>query len=251
VPADSICLPLSDPGIATGAMITDICRTYKKKLFRHADHVARFLRDCNTCFIPISINENTLLELGQEAVRRHPGPGELLLNMLATPQTLVVRTFPLEEDRYRSLRDNGACLWPTAAHPGSAILPAAVKHRNRLHWHIAQHQAPPGSLPLTTDAASYLLETAIGNLLLVRGGAVWAARPGTVLDSISQHVVRELCDAAGIPWHEGDLTPEADEAMLCGTGFGLVGISSIGPRCYPCPGPMTQRLQHAWATLTG
>jgi branched-chain amino acid aminotransferase len=232
-------------------MITDICRTYKKILFRHGDHVARFMRDCARCFIPLPLGQSALIHLGQEAVQRHLGPGEVLLNMLATPQTLIVRTLPLDEARYRSLRDNGAQLWPTPPHPSSAILPPAVKHRNRLHWHIAQHQAPPGTLPLTTDAAGHLLETAIGNLLLVREGVVWAARPGSVLDSISQRVVRELCDAAGIPWNEGDRTPDAEEALLCGTGFGVVGVSSIGFHRYAWPGPITRQLQAAWAVQTG
>jgi branched-subunit amino acid aminotransferase/4-amino-4-deoxychorismate lyase len=250
VSPDEIRLPLTDPGIATGAMITDMCRTYGGRLFRHADHVARFRHDAAACFIALRLDEQEMREVGREMLRRNAPQGECVLNTLATPETLLFRLLPLEEARHRPWRERGVTLWPTPAHPPSQLLPPTIKHRNRLAWHIAAHLAPPGSLALTTDEHGHVLETAVGNLLLVRAGEVWAARPGTVLDSISQRVVRECCQLRGIPWREGDRTTEADEALLCGTAFGVVGVAAIGERAYACPGPLTRRLLAEWEART-
>jgi branched-subunit amino acid aminotransferase/4-amino-4-deoxychorismate lyase len=254
VPAESIRLSLSDPGIATGALITDMCRTYRGRLFEHPRHVARFLRDAAACFIPLSVTEAQLRDLAQEVLRRNgvekANGREVVLNTLATPQTLILRLLPLDENRHRLWREQGVPLWLTPPHPPSQLLPPTIKHRNRLAWHIAAQLAPAGSLALTTDEEGHVLETALGNLLLVLEGAVWAARPGTVLDSISQQVVRECCLARGIAWHEADRTAEADEALLCGTAFGLVGVAAIGTRHYPCPGPLTRQLLSDWERLT-
>ena len=254
LPAESIQLALSDPGIATGALITDMCRTYGGRLFEHPRHVARFLRDAAACFIPLPVTESQLGDLATEVLRRNnvgaADDGEVVLNTLATPQTLILRLLPLDENRHRPWREQGVPLWLTPPHPPSQLLPPTIKHRNRLAWHIAAQLAPAGSLALTTDEQGHVLETALGNLLLVREGAVWAARPGTVLDSISQQVVRECCLVRGIAWHEADRTAEADEALLCGTAFGLVGVAAIGTRPYACPGPLTRQLLLDWERLT-
>jgi branched-subunit amino acid aminotransferase/4-amino-4-deoxychorismate lyase len=97
-------------------------------------------------------------------------------------------------------------------------------------------------------------ESAVGNLLVVRGGAVSTPPVGTVLDGISLGVARELCDALGVPFAERPLTPAdcraADEMMLVGTGFGLAGVRSFDGMAIPFPGPLTRRLRPAWDDVT-
>lgn len=249
VPASALSLPITDGGVAHGAIITDVCRTYGGRLFRHADHLERFVRDCAACFIPLAFTPEQIAGWAALLVERNAASGELTLNTLATPQTLILRTTPLDQERYRPYFTDGIALWPTPPHPASALLPPTVKHRNRLHWYVAERLAPPGSLPLTTDERGHLLETGVGNLLLVRGGVVLSPPRGSVLPGVSLKVVRELCDAGGIAFREQPLTADADEAMLCGTGFGLAGVRAIGERQYPWPGPLTRRLMAAWAAL--
>ncbi|MFQ3593542.1 MAG: aminotransferase class IV, partial [Gemmataceae bacterium] len=184
VPADDLCLSLSDPGLATGAIVTDMCRTYSGRPFRYAEHMERLCRDAAACFISMSMGPSQLCDVGRELLRRNAPGQEVLLNTLATPATLIVRLLPLDEARHRLWREGGVALWPTPPHPPSQLLPPTIKHRNRLVWHVASRMAPSGTLALTTDERGCVLETAVGNLLLVCEGAVWAARPGTVLDSI-------------------------------------------------------------------
>jgi branched-subunit amino acid aminotransferase/4-amino-4-deoxychorismate lyase len=246
VPLDSLTLPVTDPGVSHGAIVTDVCRTYGGRLFRHADHLQRFLRDCARCFIEIPYSPAQITSWARELVERNARSGDLLLNTFATPLTLVLRTVPLDVRRYA----DGVRLWPTPPHPAaSGLLPPTVKHRNRFHWYIAERMAPPDTLALTTDADGPLLETAVGNLLMVRDGTVHSAPADAVLDGITLRVVRELCDRERIPFVHQPLTPEADEAVLCGTAFGLAGVREIDDRHYPCPGPLTRRLMAAWDAL--
>jgi len=250
LPADQLHLPLNDPGLAYGALVTDMCRTYQGRLFRHREHMERLCRDAAACFVSLTVAPAELQALGQEVLRRNAPTQDVLLHTLATSATLIIRLVPLDEDRHRLWRERGVELWPTPPHPPSQLLPPTFKHRNRLAWHVAAQLAPPGTLALTTDESGHVLETAVGNLLLVRAGAVWAARRGTVLDSITQRVVQEICLARGLAWHEADRTPEADEALLCGTAFGLVGVAAIGSRRYACPGPLTRQLLADWQRAT-
>lgn len=243
VPAETVHLPITDPGITHGAMVTDVCRTYGGRLFRYDDHLVRFFRNCAACFIPVNCSRNVLADWAQKLIESNSPSGDVLLNTFATPTSLILRTLPLDVARYA----HGVHLWPTPAHPAvSGLLPPTIKHRNRFHWFIAERLAPPGQLPVTTDERGHLLETAVGHVLMVRQGIVLAPPRETVLDGISLLVVRELCAGEGIVIQEQRLTLDADEALLCGTAFGLAAVRAIGERVYPNPGPITRRLMTAW-----
>ncbi len=101
-----------------------------------------------------------------------------------------------------------------------------------------------------------MLETAIGNLLIVRDGTVLTPGSG-VLDSISLRVVEELCGQLGIPFQRcADGLRLADcagasEAMLCGSAFCLAGVRWIAGYDVPWPGPITPRLLAAWSERVG
>src|SRR5262249_27243622 len=100
-----------------------------------------------------------------------------------------------------------------------------------------------------------LTETAIGHLLVVKGGVVCAPPRGTVLDGISLRVVEELCAEGGIPFAEAPLSltdcASAGEAMLCGTAFCLAGVGWLEGIPLPWRGPITQRLLSAWSAQVG
>ncbi|MGL4550228.1 MAG: aminotransferase class IV [Gemmataceae bacterium] len=246
IPLEAATLAVTDPGITHGAIVTDVCRTYGGKLFRYDDHLQRFLRDCAACTIDIAFKVEQISAWAHLLAERNPPGVDVLLNTFATPRTLVLRAVPLDVTPYR----DGVALWPTPPHPASSsLLPPTVKHRNRFHWYIAERISPPGTLAVTTDEAGHLLETAVGNLLTVRGGVVLTSPAGTVLDGISLRVVRELCLRDEIPVREEPLTADADEALLCGTAFGVAAVRAVGEREYRHPGPVTRRLMAAWDGL--
>lgn len=282
VPANEAALPIHDAGIVSGATVTDFCRTFRHRLFRWPDHLARFRHDCATCFIPLTPSDEELTAVAGHLIEHNapllPPGAEYALVTFATPgpigtyvgnpgqdgpPTLVMHTFPLSFARYRRFFTEGVSLAIVGRHAVAEddLAPTQVKHRSRLHWWRADHllrqrqDVPPGCLALLTDATGHLTETAIGHLLIVRDGVVHTPPVGSVLDGISRRVVRELCEEASIPFAERPVTladvANATEAMLCGTAFCLAGVRWIEGHTLAWPGPITSQLLAAWGKMVG
>ncbi|HEY2783827.1 MAG TPA: aminotransferase class IV [Fimbriiglobus sp.] len=259
-------LPVTDFGVSSGVTVVDNCRTYRQKLFRWPDHLARFRRDSAACHIPVDRSDDELTATAAELVRRNvTSPDELQLVTVATPgqaggpPTLGMYTYPVPVARYRPFFESGIHLVTAGCHPtvpGSLLSPR-VKHRSRLVWWLAEQTVPHGAIAvLTTDpAGATFTETAIGNLLFVVDGSVVASDPALVLDGISVRVVRELCSSLRIPFREAPLTRtllrSAGEVLLTGTGFGLAGVRRVDDADIPWPGKVGRALVAAWSELVG
>ena len=282
LPAPEASLSIADGGLVSGVSVTDFCRTFAHRLFRWEDHLARFRRDCRACFVAPTASDEELtavaLRLVEHNARLLPNGGELALVSFATPgplglyagtpgqdgpPTLCLHTFPLPFGRYRRFFTQGAALALAGRHASAEddLAPPHIKHRSRLHWWRADHflrsrnDLPAGTLALLSDGGGGLTETAVGNLLVVRGGAVLTPPAGRVLEGISLRVVRELCGELGIPFADTPLAPAdldaASEVMLCGTAFCLAGVSWFEGHAIPWPGPLTRRLLAAWSERVG
>ncbi len=281
LPAVEATLSIADAGLVAGATVTDFCRTFGHRLFRWPEHLARFRRDCDACFVPLPPSGDELTAIARHLIEHNaallPAGSEQALVSFATPgplgtyagtpgqdgpPTLCLHTFPLPFARYARFFSEGIALALAGSHAaGDDLLPCRAKHRSRLHWWRADHllrqrpDVPSGALALVLDHEGRLTETAIGNLLVVRAGAVLTPPAAGVLDGISLHVVRELCAGLGVPFAEQPLSPAdlagADEAMLCGTAFCLAGVRWFEGHTLPWPGPLTLRLLAAWSDLVG
>ncbi len=233
VPFADAGLPLHDAGFVSGATIVDNARTFRHKLFRWSDHLARFRRDCAACYIPLTATDEQLTTIAEELIAHNakllPHGGELQVVTFATPgtlgfyrgeasngpPTLGMVSYPLPFARYRKFFTEGVTL-AVAGMQSSAphdLLPPRVKHRSRLFWHIAAHSLrDPESLlcwqldPPATDAsvvpvvlnAGGTADTAIGSVLAVHENTVLYQTTDLVQDSISVKVIRELCATVGL-----------------------------------------------------
>ncbi|WP_439620822.1 aminotransferase class IV [Gemmata sp.] len=273
-------LPLHDAGFVSGATVVDNARTFRHKLFRWGDHLARFRRDCGACYVPLDATDAQLTATAEELVAHNakllPPGGELQLVTFATPgplgfylgeatsgpPTLGMVTYPLPFARYRRFFTGGATLAVVGAH-GESLLSPTVKHRSRMLWHVADHRARalnPAALAVLTDGRGALTETGIANVLAVVDGVVTAPPRDSVLGGISLRVTRELCEALGLPFAEARLPADAlgrfSEVLLTGTGFCVAGVSEViaeAGRSHrpPWPGPVFRRLLAAWSDLVG
>jgi len=285
MPFEQARLPLHDAGFVIGATVVDNTRTFRHKLFRWSDHLARFRRDCSVCYVPLEANDEQITAIAEELVAHNtkllPSQGELQLVTFATPgplgvyvgraqtgpSTLGMATYALPFERYRPFFTDGVTLAVVGRHAtDSTLLPPTVKHRSRLVWHVTDHLAHartenPAALgvPLSGGGET-LTETSIGHLLAVIDGTVITPPRPLVLDGISLRVTEELCRTAGIPFAEAPLplSPrlQGSEMMLTGTGFCLAGVREIGHQhgeLIPCawPGPVFRRLLAAWSELVG
>src|SRR2546427_3304955 len=163
VPQSDAVLPLHDAGFVMGATVTDFCRTFRHRLFRWPDHLARFRRDCTACYIPLLPSDTELTGIAEELVRHNAAligtEQELALITFATPgpvgyylgqpggagdgpPTLGMHTFPLPFARYRPLFREGARLVvPATRHVSAASVEPRIKQRSRLHWWLAEQEA--------------------------------------------------------------------------------------------------------------
>jgi branched-chain amino acid aminotransferase len=277
-------LPLHDAGFVMGATIVDTCRTFRHRLFRWSDHLERFHAHCRSCSIALPqgvgltavadellIHNAGLVDPEQELMFitfATPGPIPYYLGQPggagSGPTTVGMHSFPLPLDRYQSYFREGIVLGvpiQRVVNPLGLIAPQ-VKHRSRFLWWIADHaqrrrtDMPPETVALLADAEDdSLLETAIGNLLVVKEGTVRTPWSDTVLDGISLQVVKELCGDLAIPFEEETITldtcRDADEAMLCGSAFCLAGVRQIESHTFPWPGRIFQRLLSKWSEIVG
>jgi len=270
-------LTLHDAGFVMGATVTDLCRTFRRRLFRWPDHLARFRQSCRLAAIPLNAGDVELTRLAEELIAHNgalvEAKQELALVLLATPgpigyyfgepggpgdgpATLAMHTFPLPLGRFaRWYREGARLVTPAVRAPTLAVDPR-IKQRSRMHWWLAQqhvHAVDAAASALLLDEAGQLTETAAANFLLVRGGVVYRPPRGTVLEGVSLRVTEELCRERGIGFEERPLTladcRDGDEALLTGTSFCLAGVSRINDIPLPWPGPVYQRLLQAWNQL--
>lgn len=225
LPFAEAALPLHDAGFVSGATVVDNARTFRHKLFRWPDHLARFRRDCDACYVPLEATDEQLTATAEELISHNtrllPRGGELQLVTFATPgplgfylgeatsgpPTLGMATYPLPFARYRKFFTEGVTLAVAGMqHSDTAdLLPPRVKHRSRMLWHIAERTLHdptsrfhrPGAVPVVVNQLG-IADTAVGCILAVAGDRVIRPVAGTVLESISAKVMNELCGTVGL-----------------------------------------------------
>ena len=211
VPFAGAGLPLHDAGFVSGATVVDNARTFRHRLFRWPDHLARFRHDCRVCYVPLEASDQQLTATAEELVAHNakllPPGGELQLVTFATPgplgfylgeatngpPTLGMVTYPLPFARYRPFFTEGVTLAAVGMHGvgSESVLPPTVKHRSRMFWHIADHKAReqtgnPTALAILLGPTGALTETSIANFLAVIDGVVISPPRETVLASTTR-----------------------------------------------------------------
>jgi branched-subunit amino acid aminotransferase/4-amino-4-deoxychorismate lyase len=261
LPATDTMLSLADAGFTAGATVVDNARTYGGQLFRWPDHLARLRRDCGRCFVPLVPHDAELTRIAEELLAHNRATHDLHLVTAATPgppggpPTLAMTTYPIRVERYRPFFTHGVALAVagTQSVAPDDLLPPAVKHRSRLHWHVAENRVPSGTVAVVLNGG--VPDTAVGGVAAVApDGALLLPPAGFVQESISLKVLGELAAGLGMPVREGAFDGAA-ELLLCGTGFGVAGVRAWtdgrGTRTFPWPGPAYRRLLAAWSALVG
>jgi branched-chain amino acid aminotransferase len=280
VPLGEAALPLHDAGFVSGATVVDNARTFRHRLFRWPDHLARFRRDCEACYVPLEASDEHLTATAEELVAHNaklfPPGGELQLVTFATPgplgfylgeaasgpPTLGMVTYPVPFARYRPFFTEGVTLAGIVGQlsRSKSVLPPSVKHRSRMLWHVVDHKARertgnPAALGILLGPGGSLTETSLANFLAVIDGVVITPERRKVLDGISLRVTQELCAKVGVPFVEAPIVPadlrRASEAMLTGTGFCIAGVRRIDGYELTWPGPVFRKLLAAWSDLVG
>jgi branched-chain amino acid aminotransferase len=274
VPQSQAHLALNDGGFIFGATVTDLCRTFRHRLYRWGEHLARFRRSCHAAYLDVPISEDEITRRAEELVAHNatlldashdlalvlfatPGPVGFYLGEATAPgdrPTFGMHTFPLPFARYRPWIEQGVALvTPSVRQVPAASVPPRIKQRSRMHCWLAEQEVrriQPGAQALLLDADGCVTETASANFLLVHAATIISPPRDTVLDGVSLRATTELCARLGIPVEYRKISLEecyaAGEALLTCTSYCLAGVRQLNQNAIPWPGPMLRCLLEAW-----
>lgn len=283
LPQSQATLPLHDAGFVMGATVVDFVRTFRHRLGRWPDHLARFqqsVRDAR--FDDFHYTDDALTGIAEELTRRNAAlltpRQELALIIFATPgpigyylglpdnsgqskPTLGMHTFPLPFERYRDMISRGA--WLRVADSREAVparcIPPRIKNRSRMHWWLAQQDVDAKdnrvSRALLMSASGHVTETSFANVVIIRGNEVVSPRRDTIFPGMSLQTVEELCPEIGLVFRESDIgiadCVGADAMLLCGVAFCLARVARLNDAMLATNNEALRRLLNAWNDRVG
>ncbi len=279
VPLSECKLAIYDLGIVYGAAVTDFLRTFHLQPYRMEDHVQRFYRSCNYAHLrpPVSMEESMdisrrlIAQNSKDSLDKELGvvyyltagenavyAGSAGISDQLVP-SYIQHTFPLPFRLWRNAFIDGIhCVTPAVRHWPPQCVSSKIKHRNRLHMWIGDHEArlaDPTAVALYLDVSGNITETGGSNFVIYRGGKVYSPKRSNILWGISLTVLTEILAEIGVPFIEEDLQTydviNATEAWLPTTPYCLGPVVKINgaPIGEGKPGPVWRRIISRWSEI--
>ncbi len=281
-PASQAHLAIYDAGVVLGATVTEMTRTFHRRLFRLDDHLDRLFRSLRYVRLDIGMTRQDLAAVSQELASHNAAwleaggelglihfvtPGEYPVyagsaaqNVRTTP-TVCVHTFPLPFPLWAErIRCGAHVVTPSIRHVPPQCYDPKMKYRSRMHYYLADKEAQladPNAIALLLDLDGNVTETSGANFLMVERGTIVSPSLRNTLPGISRATVIELAAKLGIPFVERDVqvysVMNADEAFLASTPYCLMPVTRInGVEIGDGrPGPVLRQLLDAWNELIG
>lgn len=277
VPFSSVAVSPFDAGFVLGTTVAEQLRTFRGRLFRLRDHLARLQASLEIIGVSIPESDDRLVEICHELVAHNHAlldpEDDLGLGMLVTPgkhvgyiaandsrATVILHTYPLPFGLWHEKYATGQALAvPSTRQVPGVCWPSALKCRSRMHYYLADREAhamQPGSRALLLDTAGHITEASTANVLLFHAAEGLVSPPhDKVLPGISLAEAVELGEQMGVHLTERDLTPEdlywADEVFLTSTPLCLLPVTSLDGRAIGSgsPGIFFHQLIGAWNDL--
>ena len=132
-------------------------------------------------------------------------------------------------------------------------IPSQAKHRSRLHFHLAQQQAPAGMWPILLDELGHVCEAPGANLIGVNATGDFFIVASNCLRGISMQTVLGLWSERHVQDIVGWPLRRYSELFLTGTPFCLLPIVSLDgqPIGDGKIGPVFKQTLAKWSSLVG
>jgi branched-chain amino acid aminotransferase len=274
--ADAAVVPVFDHGFLYGEGVYETLRTYNRKPFLFAEHMARLRRSAGMIALPVPLDDAAMAAEVQKTIDACPdggpendlyirilltrGVGELTYNPKATPQpTLVIITKPLPGFPAATYT-NGirvALVGVRRNHPDA--LNPQIKSNNLLNNAMAAQEA----LRVGADEAlmrnhdGFVVECSQCNFFIVKDGVLKTPPLGDgLLPGITRQFVIGIAKDLGIAVQETGILPvdaqSADEAFVTGTTREITPVTKIDESeiANGQPGPLTKQLMAAFKERT-
>jgi len=265
-------IPVTDHGLLYGDGIFEGIRVAGGRVFRLEAHLARFATAARALALELPGGVGGVREIVLATLRAHAAD-EAYVRLIATrgegalgvdPTTCLhprliciadsVRIFPPE--KLAAGIDLVTSSW---RRPPADVLDPRVKSLNYLNNVMAKLEARQRGADeaLMLNARGMVAEASVANVFVVRGGALLTP-PATdgALEGITRATVLELAPALGIPAREQTIGRfdffGAEEALLTGSGAGIVPVRSLDGRPIGrgAPGPVFEKLCAAFSDAT-
>lgn len=272
VPESDAKLSIYDLSVMQSAAAFEMTRSFNGKHFRLTEHLRRLEQSCRLLSIPCPVTLTELEDLCYAVSERNDhGPGEehRLLIVVSPgcapmyrelegviPHPFVyIADFPLRYtvQWFSTYFTQGVhAVTSKVQQVPDVCVPSSSKHRSRLHFHLAQQQAPPGTWPLLVSHDGMMTEAPGANLLIVKEQQVWCCERES-LPGISMQTVRELTDGDRHEYPTYSSLMDADELWLTGTPFCMLPVVSVDgtPIGDGTPGPVFKETLANWSAMVG
>lgn len=262
--------------VMQAAAAFEMTRSFNGVHFKLMKHVDRLYESCRSLSLPFLWNHSEVYDLCQEvSARNDHGPGEehrllIVVSPGCAPMYrdldgviphpfLYIADFPL---RYtvkgfsKYFTEGVHCVTSKIRQVPDGCIPSSAKHRSRLHFHLAQQQAPSRTWPLLIDECEgemFYPEAPGANIMFVRRGeAKPIACTYRALPGISMRVAMDLTQAKrGIL--KGSAVCGLSELWLTGTPFCMLPVVSLDgePIGDGKPGPVFKETLAKWSASVG
>jgi branched-chain amino acid aminotransferase len=260
-----------DSAVQAGDAVWEGLRLYDGRIFKLREHLARLRRSAEAlAFSEIPTDERTIDEIRRTLSANKMRDGVHIRLTLTrgvkttsgmdprlnqAGPTLIV----LAEHKPPVYAKTGLTLITSSMRrPPPEILDPRIHHANLLNSILAKIEANSAGADdaLMLDTRGFVAETNATHVFLVRTGEVATSHVVACPEGITRATVLEICETAGIPRAETDLTLDdvyrADEMFCTGTMGELAGVIKVDGRTIGNGeiGPMTRQLGGLFAERT-
>jgi len=256
VPANEAHIAIYDASVVLGATLTDMERTFSKKVFRLDEHIERLYRSCKYGRIQPPVSKEKTKEIIEELVEHNseflephqelgciqfisPGEFKVYAGSAGNPgdmePTYCIHTFPLPFSFWKHYFHEGAhVVTPSIRHIPPQSIDPKIKCRSRMHWWLADqetHLVDPKAVSLCLDLNGNITETSGSNFLILQNGVLLTPSSRNILPGVSSNFVRELSEELGLAYLEKDFQVydviNAEEAFLTSTPYCIAPVTQI------------------------
>lgn len=274
LPLQDAQIPLSDVGFGLGVTVVERLRTFAGRPFRVEEHLKRLNRSLEI----VGWNASAIVDEVRDAVAAYPDVNAELMapgddwyvavfvtpgdSPAATQPRIGVHGGPLPFAGWADKFDSGVDVVITDVRQTPAnCWPPELKCRSRMHYYLADQEAArrqAGARALLLDQQGFIGEASTANVVAYYADrGLVTPRIDGVLPGISQQMLFELADEAGISHTEADLTPPefaaADELFITSTSICLQPIVRVDGQQIGNgrPGAIYRKLLAAWSEKVG
>ncbi|MBN1444789.1 MAG: aminotransferase class IV [Candidatus Omnitrophica bacterium] len=280
VPENEARISVFDIGFMYGATVYESLRTFRHKIFKMDEHLARLERSLRY----IGLEPGAIIGEVADAVKKvlsanihltdkdddvwmcaqvTPGKGfphPVLKQTDYRPTIIVFDTNMPYADYVRYYSEGAGIVTTRVRNISPEVIDCRVKHRSRLHFFLAKREAmaqDPDAYAVLMDGNGNISEATGANFFTVSGNKLYTPPEKNILVGISRQTVIGLAGEMNIPVVEKDMNLydvyNSDEAFLTTSSYCILPISRVNGVKTGAgkPGAVTNKLLDAWSETVG